>query len=280
RQAAHDGNKAISFGGVQLTIETSRPAAKSCLEAIIRGKPSNQNLVWAINDINVQEGPGKRLCLERARRGDVVSVFVGDQKAGASNFVMVANTPPKVLDTKLELFEDGTGSYLQIVPTTEDADDDYVTLNYRWFINGIPNEEIFEDRLPSDAFLEGDIVQVQIVPSDGQAEGPIYLSRDVEIPKAIVRITSKPPSTFQSKNYSYQITTSVSATDSLVFNLDDAPNGMSIDPRTGMISWPLDSVAAGEYKVKVSVLDTVGRGEDTQEFTVKINDTTGSQTKN
>ena len=55
----------------------------------------------------------------------------------------------------------------------------------------------------------------------------------------------------------------------LVYSLDAAPLGMSIDPSTGIITWPVSSVAAGDHQVTVRVREPNG-GFDTQTFTLTI----------
>lgn len=55
----------------------------------------------------------------------------------------------------------------------------------------------------------------------------------------------------------------------LVYSLDAAPLGMTIDPATGLITWPVSSVAAGDHQVAVRVREPNG-GFDTQSYTLTI----------
>ena len=69
------------------------------------------------------------------------------------------------------------------------------------------------------------------------------------------------------QDYIYQV--SVSDVDSSTFNyvLDESPLGMTINPFTGAVSWPLASIVEGTYTVTISVDDFDG-GVDTQSYSL------------
>ena len=55
----------------------------------------------------------------------------------------------------------------------------------------------------------------------------------------------------------------------LVFLLEEAPEGTMIDKDSGLVTWPLADVSAGEYQVKIIVTDS-DRGTGWQEYTLKL----------
>ncbi len=253
-----EGNlQTASYGGVKLTIKPENPVAADCLEASVKGL-SDTTFVWEVNGINVQQDKNNRYCLEGSGRDDVVTVRVGDTARGATASVTVGNSLPRVLDTTLEFVADGGAYVIEITPQTEDADADYVALSYQWLINGQVNEEYTENRLPSNAYQAGDNIQVKVTPEDGYGKGRTYQTRSLEMLSAAPVITSQPPKSFEAMEYTYQVEATDVDSSELTFTLEDAPDGMTIDAATGMITWPLAEVSAGEYQIKIIVTDPEG----------------------
>jgi hypothetical protein len=56
--------------------------------------------------------------------------------------------------------------------------------------------------------------------------------------------------------------------DPLEFLLDEAPEGMSLDPRRGTLRWLPDASQVGAHDVAIRVMDPLG-GEDVQQFVVR-----------
>ncbi|HYG09275.1 MAG TPA: putative Ig domain-containing protein, partial [Pyrinomonadaceae bacterium] len=69
--------------------------------------------------------------------------------------------------------------------------------------------------------------------------------------------------------YTYDVEATDPDNDALTYSLDTAPNGMTIDPATGLISWPVSPHEAGEHQVVVRVQDPDG-AFDTQSYTLTI----------
>ncbi|HEY0173454.1 MAG TPA: RHS repeat-associated core domain-containing protein [Pyrinomonadaceae bacterium] len=55
----------------------------------------------------------------------------------------------------------------------------------------------------------------------------------------------------------------------LAYSLDAAPLGMTIDPASGLITWPVSSAAAGDHQVAIRVREPSG-GSDTQSYKLTI----------
>lgn len=69
--------------------------------------------------------------------------------------------------------------------------------------------------------------------------------------------------------YTYDVEATDPDGDTLTYALDAAPSGMSIDPTTGLINWPVTSRAAGNHNVTIRVQDPHG-AFDTQSYTLTI----------
>jgi hypothetical protein len=86
-------------------------------------------------------------------------------------------------------------------------------------------------------------------------------------------ITSKPPTTTRVwSSYSYDVDAKdPDANDILRYILVDKPDGMIIDPNTGMIEWRPDNIQDGDHGVTVKVEDANNvPASDTQSFTVTV----------
>ena len=267
---AANGLKAANSKSLEVTIKPENPVAGDCLEVSVKQGLADKTVIWAVNGIEVQEESSNRYCLEEGvRRGDVVSVSVTNATSSGTASVTLGNSLPRVLDTSLELVAEGEDSYLEIIPQVADADEDYVELSYQWLINGQINEDYTENRLPSDAYRQGDNVQVNVVPDDGYGKGRAYTSRNVTLPGAAPVITSQPPKAFEAMEYTYQVEATDADSSDLTFKLENAPQGMNIDAQTGLIVWPLDDVSPGDYQIRIIVTDPDGNTGG-QEFNLNL----------
>jgi RHS repeat-associated protein len=84
-------------------------------------------------------------------------------------------------------------------------------------------------------------------------------------------ITSAPDTiATQGATYAYQAMASdADAGDTLAFSLAHAPEGMTINPATGLIAWTPTAAQSGDHPVSLSVTDTAG-ASDEQSFTVMV----------
>lgn len=84
-------------------------------------------------------------------------------------------------------------------------------------------------------------------------------------------ITSTPPTTGTvSQNYNYAVkATDPDTNDILIYSLTLAPEGMGINPSTGLIAWTPNTTQTGSQTVTVKVQDQGGLS-DTQSFTITV----------
>ena len=66
--------------------------------------------------------------------------------------------------------------------TTSDDDGDLVTVAYQWFVNSVPVST--SETLPPSFFAEGDLVEVEITPNDGDEDGETEVPSPVTIQPA------------------------------------------------------------------------------------------------
>lgn len=258
-----------SAGGVTVKILPEQPTSSDCLTVIVRGTPGRNAVVWSVNDSVVSSGTKSRICQEHYRRGDIVSVAVGTNDQGGKASVEIGNSPPSVVDISSTPDEIYAGTSVYVEPVAEDVDEDSVTFSYQWLINGEENPNYTEATLPGDAFSKGDSLQVLITPNDFYVDGPVYESYATPVPNAAPRIVSEPPSEFKTLDYRYQVEVSDPDDTQFTFRLDEGPDGMAIDPASGLVRWSLDGVEPGQYTVAIIVTDPEG-AEGAQGYTLTL----------
>lgn len=174
------------------------------------------------------------------------------------------NTPPEIKTIRVipERFfkpEDRLG----VEVTAGDADGDEVTVLYEWTKNGKPAGN---DKWIEDSLKRGDKISVMITPFDGKDYGHSRLL-EREILNFPPLITEGRDFRFDGNVYQQQVKASDPDGDVLTFSLKEAPKGMKIDEKTGLITWTVDKEAGGKFPVQVSVTDGHG-GEGTYNFDV------------
>jgi hypothetical protein len=146
-----------------------------------------------------------------------------------------------------------------------DADGDPVQLEIAWRKNGQPAGT--GNRLTAPV-KRGDKVIVTVTPFDGKDRGiSATLSREIlNTPPAI-----EGQEQFQVSDNAVTFTVRASDSDGdpLMYSLKDAPTGMSIDRKTGVVRWVTSPGATGKVPFSVVVSDGTG-GESTARFTVTI----------
>ncbi len=112
-------------------------------------------------------------------------------------------------------------------------------------------------------------IAVTVTPSDGEAAGKPVISEIIALMNSAPQITSTPPTAVENGVYSYQVTASDPDGDRLVYSLDKAPQGMTIDAGSGLIRWEPQAQGAGrqEIPVKIKVDDNDG-GTVFQEYSL------------
>ena len=228
---------------------------------------SDVKVEWLVNGSPVTTQPPNQLKAAELKKGDKVQARA-TLKSGetiSSNTVQIKNSPPDLRTAKImpEVFK--PGDTLSIEATAADIDGDEVTLSYEWTRNGEPagNSSRMEGQVK-----RGDKITIKVTPFDGEAYGrSLILQRDV---------TNMPPMiledkrfNFDGKVWSYQTKATDPDGDPLTYSLKSAPQGMTIEPSTGLIKWDVPPEFKGKTPVTVSVTDGHG-GDALQIFTIEI----------
>ena len=84
-------------------------------------------------------------------------------------------------------------------------------------------------------------------------------------------ITTTPATTFLTPDdtFVYDVDATDADNDTLLYSLSTAPIGMTIDPFTGVVNWPVAGAAIGLYPVEITVDDSFG-GVVTQSFSLQV----------
>ncbi|NOZ70281.1 MAG: hypothetical protein GXP46_13830 [Deferribacteres bacterium] len=262
------------------TPAVQAPAAKK--SAIVIGPPSatRQSIIslsadrailkdaeinWYVNDIKVESAKGTRFTSDELRKGDIVrAVVVKGKKELPSNEIIIKNTPPVTLRAELSPAMPRANSTIIVDIKTSDIDGDNITFKYKWTVNGkFAGEEEFLD----GDLKRGDIITVEVTPFDGEDYGKT-IRLNTKVFNSVPVFSARKPY-LEGNTYKYQITATDPDGDELTYALKEAPEGMSIDPATGMITWNVTSKDEGVYDVKVSISDNNG-GEIIVPFSTRI----------
>ncbi|MBI4685726.1 MAG: hypothetical protein HY755_11060 [Nitrospirae bacterium] len=181
------------------------------------------------------------------------------------------NQPPRVTSVDVVPLYPKVGDTLKITASATDPDSDEITLIYKWF----KNDELLSEN--SDAlhltkdFKRGDRITLNVIPDDGKTRGSQGLMK-VTIGNSPPEITSSASeSRFGNQQFIYHLKAVDPENDPLTFSLKTAPQGMEIDPSTGMIQWRAPSGYKGKVQVTAHVSDGNG-GEALQSFVFEIGD--------
>jgi len=117
--------------------------------------------------------------------------------------------------------------------------------------------------------------EIEVEVEDNQGEKAMQ-SFSLDVAEGInndPQIISKPVLEGEEKEeYSYDLEAEDNDQQQIIFKLVEAPQGMTIDQATGVITWEPTGSQSGDYQVKVKAID--GReGSDTQSYTLAIKET-------
>jgi hypothetical protein len=193
-----------------------------------------------------------------------------------SDPVVIMNTAPVISLAIIQPQPAYISSQLEVMVDASDEDDDYIVYSYRWIKNDqdIANETA--NVLSSLNFERGDSIGCEVTPSDREVEGKPFTTEPIVIANSPPSITSQPPSDVVLKDFfTYRVVADDLDQDNLVFSLaSSAPEGMTIDPTTGIIKWKIPKDLTGVYPIEIIVSDGYG-GRCSQRFNLSIGEDTG-----
>src|SRR3989304_3274888 len=176
-----------------------------------------------------------------------------------------ADIIPKIISIKLSPSSPVKGDTIKAEVLT---DSEGTMVVYEWRKNG----ELLDaagDAL-SSGFKNGDTISLTVVPSDWKQKGaPVTVVTHIFNSAPVITSTIK-DSKFSNKVFAYKVKAEDPDNDALTYALLGYPDGMTIDPATGIITWPVPAGFKGKANVMLSVSDGAG-GETNQAFNLQFN---------
>ena len=247
---------------------------KNTISVYVRGaNPKDLRYRWFVNDIEVTEVRGMVLRYSGLKKHDMVRVEVTGENGTEclSDPLIIANTPPKVHAARLMPATPRTGDDISVETRTLDEDGDDVAVDYKWAVNGenVP-AGLLDDPgvLPGDLVKRGDRITVMITPDDGETRGQTITLESIVV-NSPPEVSKDIEAEFNGSLYTARINALDPDGDRITYRLVQAPDGMTINPETGVITWLVTSDDEGEHDITVVVDDGHG-GEIILPFTTTI----------
>ena len=252
-----------------LVIVPENPSTATPLRADMKlggGAPERMEYQWLRNGNPIPGAIEPILGTEYLRKGDFISVTVRAKKAGGngdeqtSGTVVIGNTKPVATFAGVEPGSPTSSEQLKALGVGYDHDRDNVTFVYQWMVNDEPVVGQDEQFLAHSHFRRGDQVRVEVTPYDGEEFGMVLRSAPVVIGNSPPEIVSNPPARMEDSTFRYAVQTVDVDGDPLTFSLEgETPEGLEIDPATGLIQWkPAASGSEGTYVFQVVAEDSEG----------------------
>lgn len=165
-----------------------------------------------------------------------------------------SNVPLRITKAKLQLESVDNVDRVRVIVEENRNDKDNISYKYEWFKNDVP---IGDNGDNVTGFRKDDKIDVRITPFAGTMSGqPVFLTM------IIARV---PPKVVENKivkldgnNLSYQVSAMGPEDETLSYSLVDGPKDMTIDNRTGMITWNVNSSEHGKQNVNVMIKSSNG----------------------
>lgn len=259
-----------------VAIFPDRPRAGEPIEARVDvqsnpGVPVVLVYQWLRNGAPVPGAGGRAFDSRGSQKGDQISVRVqiqGQEGQMESRRITLINTPPKIQTVSITPSRPMVGQELAAVVRAEDADGDKLSYQYQWVKGGSEVAGATQASFPAGLLKRGNEMAVSAVVSDGEAQSEKVPSLPVTVSGRPPVILSQPPAGGpQMGTFSYQVVAQDPEGGAVSFSLVSGPSGMKIDPRGGLLTWPLPQARGGAYPVVVRVANQDGYADQT--FTLR-----------
>jgi hypothetical protein len=167
------------------------------------------------------------------------------------------NRKPKLIHLRIEPQVLFTETDAEVKFRAEDPEGMPVRTSFQWYVNNRKRLGQVRRGMNSRFFQKGDRVLVEVKASDGKHEIQVR-SAEVVVENSPPRMLTKPGSL--GKLDGVTIRAEDPDNDEILFFLRDAPPGLSIDPKRGVLRYvpSEDPEAAGEFQTHIVVEDTDG----------------------
>ncbi len=270
-----------SFSGIRNVTIVPNPMARTTPLTVsietdeAQGETLLYRYQWFVNKIAVQGAMASSFDTSALRRGDMihVEVTVSDVKGGSASFrtspVAVPNALPVIKSVVLE--QDFTMAGRRLLAKVEafDADQDEIQFEFRWLRNDKVVSEGPDNVFDVTDVGQNDLVTVEATPHDRDGAGMPVRATPLVSGNNPPKILSTPMMMANAESYEYAVEAKDPDGDAVVFELETAPDGMTINRATGILTWKLSPAIQGTHHVKVLALDGKG-GRTWQEFDLSI----------
>lgn len=262
-------------GNLQAFIYPERLQSVSVAQAAVSGCPAGVRYAWSVNGLPVTDVTGDKLTPEHFRRDDEVSLQATCKGSTAIAVTRVTNSPPQVVKVGFRDPVVTAGKDLTAVPEAVDPDGDTAEFEFQWIIDG--NEvPITAATLPGSYIKSGQQITINVTATDGIDRNTPYWGEPFIVAGAPPKFTSQPPQSFQVLEYRYQARAVDPDGDRITYRLEEAPPGMTIDPNSGLVVWPITRGTSGEFRVRIVAEDATGLFAG-QEYTFGLQKTEAPQ---
>lgn len=267
-ESGKDGEQSPGQVISSVTINPQTPLSSSTLQAEVKPQQADTEYAyrWLQNGEEILHETESTLESDQFSKGDTIVVEVTPYqnevsgKAVQSEPVLILNTPPAMRSFTIEPVpahsKDDLTANLEVV----DADDDYIRIDYQWKKNKEPIAGETGKTLTHDLFSKGDKISCSATISEEETDEVTYQSSVITIANSGPAITSRlSGNNMEGYSFSYTVVAEDPDGDPLEFSLDKAPEGMTIDPSTGTISWEAgEDQRKGVYEFDATVSDPEG----------------------
>lgn len=242
------------------------------------GDPVTLRYEWRVGSRRLMD-EGSRITVPESATWDSVEVVVvasdgKDESEPRIGRFRAGNRAPRITALDIDTIEvagaRGTiEPHWRVVATVVDTDRNDTSVDYEWIVNGEVVEQS-TDLFSKRRVARGDEVRVRGTPFDGQSHGPTLESPPFVIGNAPPEIVSSPPGLDATGTFRY--TPEIhdgDAEDRFRFALLRGPDGMEIDPETGLLVWTPTAADVGSHPVELQVSDAFG-GRSRQKFAVSV----------
>jgi hypothetical protein len=240
------------------------------------GDPIRLELEWRHAGRTIAEGARTTLAPEGLAKGDEVVVFATATDGRATSepvraSVVVGNTPPLI--QAFYLAPDGEiapGQEVTGAPQAADADGDALEYEFAWLLNGQRVRGAEGATFDTSKLKRGDRLQAQVRVSDGEAWSPVAESMTLTLANRAPRFAALPP--IEAADGAFRAELAAEDPDgdrTLRFRLLSGPEGMTVDPVSGRVSWRPGPDAVGSHAVEVAVGDSFG-AESAMRFELNV----------
>jgi hypothetical protein len=286
--------RSTSAEGIAPTIVSvdlsPQPAyANNTLTALVRLKGTDGSSVhyayqWRKNDQIIDGATEAALPNTFFKKGDVVTVTVtagNGRQAGVamtSHPSTITDSAPVVMAVALTPAPLHQQMTVHAAVQSSDVDGDTISYGYQWLKDGVPIPGETGESLDGAMVSRGNRIQVQVTPFDGEVRGDARLSEPVTVKNAPPRITSQPTTSLdRDDTYVYQVAAEDSDGDPIIYSLTSAPEGMTIDPESGLIRWKVTRKDKGIHPIEITVANDDG-AKTMQRYDLRIDDLTEPST--